>query len=159
MHRLLTALVVMIALGAASRAEAACGGSSPTWTAAGLTKTDFDDCNTAATNGDTVNFPPGSATWTSAVTITKRLNLVGAGAGESVITFGTGIGSVAFALGVTDSSVSGFTFQSNQVTDQFISVRLFRWRYGDSTSGLLGGSQHVLELSRQCCGGRGAGIW
>jgi hypothetical protein len=146
MHRLLTALVVMVALGVASGAEAACGGSSPTWTAAGLTKTDFDDCNTAATNGDTVNFPAGSATWTSAVTITKRLNLVGAGAGESVITFGTGIGSVAFALGVTDSSVSGFTFQSNQVTDQFISAR------GDGGTGRIHHNEFIntAASNRRC---------
>jgi hypothetical protein len=104
-------------------AEAACTCSGTECVATGLTKADFDQCTAMASPGATVRFPAGQATWTSSVVVTKKLKLVGAGAGQSVITFGSGIGNPALNLGTTNSSVSGFTFQSGAASDQFVGAR------------------------------------
>lgn len=69
-----------------SLAEAACSGSSPTWTAASVNRLDVLDCFTAASNGDTVNIPAGTATdWTTAVTLSKAITVAGAGGGATII--------------------------------------------------------------------------
>lgn len=123
MLRLFGLLVFAAALSAPAAAHATCLCSGNDCSAAGLTKADFDACNAAAPDGASVFFPAGSASWTAPVTITKTLKLVGAGAGKSVITFGEGIGGTALALGTTNSNVSGFTFQSSNASDVFISAR------------------------------------
>jgi hypothetical protein len=69
-----------------SLAEAVCGGSSPTFSAVSPGRTDVTDCITAAVDGDTINIPAGTATWSSAVTITnKAVSLIGAGIGQTII--------------------------------------------------------------------------
>jgi hypothetical protein len=124
----LALLVVAGVLLSAVPARAACtAAGANTWTAAGLTETDWEDCDDAASDGDTVNFPAGSVTWTAGVTITKRLNLVGATctldgddrptACTSDITMGA---NTPLGLGTTNSSVSHFKFQSTTVTDEYI---------------------------------------
>lgn len=74
----------------------------------------------AASAGATIAIGAGSCTWDASVTFTKQINLVGAGAGSTVITLGA---NTPLVLGVTDSSVSGFTFQSSLATDTFIQAR------------------------------------
>lgn len=69
----------------------------------------------AASNGDTVVVPAGSATWSTPVTISgKALTLIGNGIGSTVITDGTS--SSALAITATAANfvrVSGFTFISS----------------------------------------------
>ena len=81
-------MILLFWLLLAGVAQAACGGSSPTWTAAGTTRTDVSDCLTAASPGDTINVPAGTdtTTWTTTLTITKNISLIGAGIGQTVIT-------------------------------------------------------------------------
>jgi hypothetical protein len=70
--------VVLAALTVSQPAEAACGGSSPTWTAAANTPTDVSDCHTAASNGDTILIPGTTSTWTTGINITKGITIRGA---------------------------------------------------------------------------------
>lgn len=60
--------------------EAACGGSSPNRVAASASRTDVNDCVTAAASGDTIRVPAGTAAWSSAIALpaTKDLTLIGA---------------------------------------------------------------------------------
>ncbi len=56
-----------------------CGGSSPSWTAAGVDSGHVQTCIDSAVNGDTINIPTGSATWAAnSVSVTKALTLTGA---------------------------------------------------------------------------------
>ena len=81
-------------------------------TAASCSRADVSSAITAASAGDTVSVPAGSATWSSDITITKGINLIGAGIGSTVITAPGG------AIYYTPSNyslntpfrVSGFTF-------------------------------------------------
>lgn len=67
-------------------AWAACTGSSPTWTCTYDTSSaDIQTCINGATNGDTINITAGTTTWTSQITITKSLNLIGAGIASTII--------------------------------------------------------------------------
>lgn len=93
---------------------AACTGSSPTWTST----PDVSSVNTCVTNavdGDTINVSVGSATWSSGITVTKQVSIIGAGIGNTVLTksgsggfFGYGPGS-----NVALFRISGFTFIGN----------------------------------------------
>jgi hypothetical protein len=72
----------------------------------------------AASRGDTVSVPAGSSTWSSAVSITKGLRLVGAGAGMTNITGGSttmvDIAPDATALANEETiEVNGFRFDGN----------------------------------------------
>jgi hypothetical protein len=60
--------------------EAACGGSSPNRVAASASRTDVNDCVTAAASGDTITVPAGTATWSSPIALpaTKDLSVIGA---------------------------------------------------------------------------------
>lgn len=64
---------------------AACGGSSPAWTAASASITDVSDCVTAASTGDTINVPAGTETWGSVITVAKSVSIIGAGSGSTII--------------------------------------------------------------------------
>lgn len=80
-------MILLFWLLLAGVAQAACGGGSPTWTAAGVTRTDVRDCLTVASPGDTISVPAGTdtTTWTTTLTITKNVSLIGAGVGLTVI--------------------------------------------------------------------------
>ena len=85
-------LVIFIIVLFPSLVWAACSGSSPTWTAANASYTEVKACYDAASAGDTINVPVGSATWNTELRITKGVNLIGAGVGQTTITAGS-IGS------------------------------------------------------------------
>ena len=54
-------------------------GSNP-WTADTASRADVNACvNTYASQGDTINIPSGSSSWSSPITITKGIYIVGAG--------------------------------------------------------------------------------
>ena len=77
---LVLVLLGIILGGWAAPAEAVCGGSSPTRIAASASRTEVNDCVTAAASGDTISVPSGSASWSSAIALpgNKDLTLVGA---------------------------------------------------------------------------------
>lgn len=79
-------VVVVILCMVPSIADAACSGSSPSWTAVSPGRTDVSDCVTAASNGDTINVPAGSATWSSVLVVAKNLSIIGAGIGNTILT-------------------------------------------------------------------------
>lgn len=67
----------------------------------------------AASAGDTVNVPAGNCTWSSTLTISKSISLIGAGIGNTVITAGADpIISASPPIGAL-LRVSGFTFNQN----------------------------------------------
>lgn len=71
---LLAALLVLVA----APAYAACSGSSPSLTAASASEADVSACVSIAVDGDTINIPAGSATWTSNLSISAAITLKGA---------------------------------------------------------------------------------
>lgn len=93
---------------------AACGGSSPTWTAADCSYAEVKACHDGATAGDTINVPACSeTTWATTLTITKGILLIGAGAGETNIKRGATNGLFIFNPTDYDTNasmrISGFT--------------------------------------------------
>ena len=117
MRKLLFLLILLPSL-----SWGACGGSSPTWTAASASYADVNDCVTAASSGDTINVPSGTETWNTQLTITKTLTIQGAGVGNTNITSNVGssnwliyyypIASADLTAG-TPIIISGFTFDFN----------------------------------------------
>ena len=108
--------VLFVLLSWASGAEATCSGSSPTFTAASPALADIKACVALASGGNTINVPAGSANWGgSTLSLTKGVQIIGAGIGNTVITSG-------FVDYVPSSSnwaanynfrLSGFTFLGN----------------------------------------------
>ena len=93
----------------------ACTGSSPTWTSS-ADYASVNECVTNASVGDTINVSAGSATWTSTLTISKGINLIGAGSANTIITTTATPGvKYAPAVGAADNTfrLSGFRFNKN----------------------------------------------
>lgn len=122
MRRILTAFVLLLL---PSSVWAACGGASPTWTAADATRDEVAACVTAASAGDTINVPAGSATWSSAVTVNKAVSIIGAGsgAGGTMLTAsGTLDNGFFYISGVTSTAllrISGFRFEMTDLTPKY----------------------------------------
>lgn len=125
---------------------AACTGSSPSWSST-PDYSSVSSCVSQASAGDTITVSAGSATWTSLLTITKGINLIGAGIGNTVISNGRSSG---YLIGYKASSnsenfrVSGFTFDLNNKTGIILQpyeeptvslVRIDNNRFTDSTQG------------------------
>ena len=90
-------------------AQAACTGSSPTWTAADCSEEEVSACITAASSGDTVTIPAGDCSgtpWTTGVTIPsgKNITIQGAGYTNTIIAHS---GCDAFNLNGTASRLTG----------------------------------------------------
>jgi hypothetical protein len=111
-------LVLMLCL-LPSLADAACTGSSPSWTAADASYTEVQNCVSAASSGDTITVPAGSATWSTQNTNFfngKALSLIGAGIDVTIITDQVSSDATASSLiQITPNPsglirVSGFTF-------------------------------------------------
>lgn len=88
-------------------------------TAASPSFADISAAISAASSGDTVRVPAGTATWYSQLNITKGINLIGAGIGNTIIT--GNVGNDAFIFKYEPSRpdlnepfrISGFTFDCN----------------------------------------------
>lgn len=104
-------LAVSVIFIAALTANAACTGSSPTWTST-PDQTSVAGCITNAQTGDTINVSNGTATW-SALTVSKAITLKGGNGGTTTIN-GSG-GNVITINPVSGKStrLTGFTFVSN----------------------------------------------
>jgi hypothetical protein len=96
----------------------ACSGRvvGATITAAGCSQAQVQSAIDSAKDGDTVQVPAGSATWTSEVTVIgKSIKLLGAGIGFSNITRNSAVGSVALDVELSSTqtfTLSGFTFST-----------------------------------------------
>lgn len=117
MIRLFWLILVLCSL--PSIVDAACTGSSPNLTAASPGRTDVNACFTAAaTSGDTITVPAGSATWTTQLAWSgKSVSVIGAGIGQTIITAAdpnnNGAGPCLLDWTTTNagrSRLSGFTF-------------------------------------------------
>ena len=77
---------------------------------------DVSSAVSSANIGDTINVPAGSCTWNSRMRITKGINLIGAGIGNTVITIGDVAGAIFYKPDTTRNDpfrISGFTFDLN----------------------------------------------
>ena len=83
---------------------------------------------TQAHDGDTINVPPGSATWSSTLVISKAITLQGAGKTQTIITNSSTVngGGTTPVITLTDGGnnslprrVTGFGFKGAVVTDNF----------------------------------------
>lgn len=101
----------------------ACTGSSPTWTTT-PDRASVAACLTGASRNDTINVLSGSATWSSTLTVTRGVKLIGAGPANSsttVITNGTGASGILIniqpdATAIANSEtirIENFTFDAN----------------------------------------------
>lgn len=99
-------------------ADAACTGSSPTWTST-PDYASVNTCRSSASRGDTINVSAGSATWSSTLTLTKGVNLIGPGRDSLTITIGSQnmlleIEPDATAIANEETiKVTGFTFNGD----------------------------------------------
>lgn len=107
MKRFLFALALLFAAGAA---QAACTGSSPTWSST-IDQASVASCVSSAASGDTINVAAGSATWSAGVSWTnKNIKIIGAGVGNSIITRSAPIFTVNMTAATQSWRISGFTF-------------------------------------------------
>ena len=83
---LISGIIFSGLFGLATTPLAACVGASPDRTAASPSYADVNDCVQAATYGDTIRVPAGSANWPDTLTITKGCWLQGAGKDATIIT-------------------------------------------------------------------------
>jgi len=77
--KIIVSLAVSTVLSIAGRVEAA------SITAGSCSRNDVGNAVTSASDGDTVQVPAGTCSWTSTLTITKGITLIGAGIGQTII--------------------------------------------------------------------------
>ncbi|MBA3353004.1 MAG: hypothetical protein H0U23_11410, partial [Blastocatellia bacterium] len=95
-----------------------------TITAKSASRADVGAAVSSANDGDTVTIPAGSATWTSTLTITKNISLIGAGEGQTTITSNTDSTSPLISVDLDHEAsapnysfrMSGFTLKSSNAT-------------------------------------------
>ena len=98
----------------AANAFAACGGSSPNLIAANASRDEVMACFNIAKNGDTINIPAGTSTWSSGIsTGSKSVTFKGAGMGNTVITLSTG--SYVFTMGNSSTKILDMTLRNGGV--------------------------------------------
>ncbi len=81
--------------------------------AASCSHADVTDALSRASDGDTVDVPAGSCTWDSTLNLDKRVALIGAGVGQTIITDGTRATSELLIWATGDPvRISRFSFRS-----------------------------------------------
>ena len=122
-------------------ANAACTGSSPTWTcSADSTSAQINSCISSASVGDTINVGSGTGTWNTTVAIDKGINLIGAGATNTIITTTAHPGiAYAPAVGSDDDPfrLSGFRF--NKATGD--NLPILQWGNDDNVATDVGNNK------------------
>jgi hypothetical protein len=110
-NSLLSIAILVIAI-PVHAANSGCTGASPTWNST-PDQASVTACIANASSGDVINVSAGSASW-SAITITKAIHLIGAGAANTVI---TQTGAISYLPVTADVDkvfeLAGFTFQGN----------------------------------------------
>jgi PKD repeat protein len=98
-------------------------GNSNTITASSPSFADVSAAIALANPGDTIVVPAGTATWSSQLTITKPIKIIGAGVGNTIINLGSGLRSFVYspARGTTTPfRFSGFQFNCNNNAHGFL---------------------------------------
>ena len=110
------------------------------WTARNATCECINNAIQNAASGDTINVPSGSATWNSTLTITKGINLIGAGSSSTIITT-TAHPGIAYtpAIGAADNPfrLSGFKF--NKATGD--NLPILQWGTKDNAPTAIGNNK------------------
>ncbi len=137
----LAVAVTFAALGT-SNAKAACTGANPTWTST-PDSASVASCVSNASNGSTINVTAGNATWSSRIIIAnKAVNIIGAGAGSSVINSG------GFTLNNSSSRISGFTFNWTSNSYSFVIEGSVGWRIDHNTVTYSNASDMILAYGQ-----------
>lgn len=90
MTHLRSVLFALILVSASARADAACTGSSPTWTSTADVASVQGCIDSAAVSGDTITVTSGSSTWATHLSVTgKALTITGGSGGTTTITCNT----------------------------------------------------------------------
>ena len=112
----------------------------------------------SAANGDTVFIPAGTATWTSGVSVSKNIQIVGAGSGR-IIAYDDGKEVLAIGTGTKTISIAGFSpgfagsfFSVGQTLRVFETNSRSNWMQGTVTSY----SGNTLTLNVSSTGGSGS---
>jgi len=114
---------------------ASCTGSGMTWTCtANSTAAQINTAIGSASEGATITFGAGSGSWSSTVTITKGIHLIGAGSSSTIIT-SSGANPMLRILPTSDAlnsefEVSGFAFNT---ANQAIAIALGEYNYQPTT--------------------------
>ena len=87
------------------------GAKAATITAANCSSSAVQTAVSSASNGDTILVAAGTATWTSPLTINKKVTIQGAGIGSSIIR--TTAATHAFDIRISNARVTGFTLDCN----------------------------------------------
>jgi hypothetical protein len=132
-------------------------------TAASLSDEHVQAAINAATDGEIVNLPAGSATWDANVTFTnKGISIVGAGIGSTIITAGAANGQalVIHSCGVKNVSASTISWVGSGVANGTISIggnsetnTNFRFHHMAFTVGTAGASGRGIVVQGKNDGG------
>jgi hypothetical protein len=95
-----------VVLGWAGASGAACSGASPLRTAANASQAEVQACVTAATSGDTIVVPAGSATWSSAIRLPSNKDLTVKGATIVTCTGAAGASDYSCTAGATTTTLT-----------------------------------------------------
>lgn len=132
-------VVVVLAGGLISHADAACTGASPTWTSS-ADRASVSTCVNNAKNGDTINVQAGSTSWSSNIDIDgKNIRVIGAGAGQTIIA------GNAFKFNNAASRISGFTFNLS-CGSMFVIEASIGWRIDHNTINVGGSTCYDVWL-------------
>jgi len=121
--------------------------SAATINAASCSYNDVLAAITSAQSGDTVNVPAGSCTWSSDISVQKKVFIEGAGMMSTVITANSG----AFDLGYSGAHVGNIGFRSS--SDIAIIVKGSGWRIHHCKFESTGGSKIVMIQPQSNTGG------
>ena len=107
--RMLLVSIMLLSVGVLPPLAAAstCSGTHPNLTAASSSQADVQDCLTAAVDGDTINVPAGTSTWSAGgIFVNKSVTIAGAG---STLTKISASSSTCFSLDYTKNTrITGF---------------------------------------------------
>src|SRR5437667_3958067 len=88
-----------------------CALGATTWNAANTSAASVQSAINSASDGDTVIVPSGASTWSTQVSCSKSIDIIGAGVGQTIITSSlAGKPILTLGAGSNHLSLSGFTF-------------------------------------------------
>jgi hypothetical protein len=110
MKKLILLTILISCFGPAVEAQT-CGGASPTWNCTSgqwASTTTLQNTINAASSGDTINLAAGTNAWTSGVSISTPVSIVGAGSGR-IVAYATTPSALTLGSGTLSFTVTGTT--------------------------------------------------